>query len=83
MSSNEPATVLLESSDGFQFIVRRSAAIKSPAIKGMLSKRSKYFLHTAHEHVHIRRNLSDADTMMGNKQAISPKRSRIVSSSRT
>ena len=34
------SSVILESSDGFQFIVRKSAAIKSPAIRGMLDKRS-------------------------------------------
>jgi len=57
MSSNEPTTVLLESSDGFQFIIRRSAAIKSSAIKGMLNKRSKYFSDTTQVHTHIRRKL--------------------------
>lgn len=40
MADNENPTVLLESNDGFQFIVRKSAAMKSSAIKGMLNKRS-------------------------------------------
>ncbi|KAI5848059.1 transcriptional elongation regulator Elc1/Elongin C [Tricharina praecox] len=42
MADNENPTVLLESNDGFQFIVRKSAAMKSSAIKGMLNKRNNF-----------------------------------------
>jgi hypothetical protein len=37
-------SIMLVSNDGFQFIVRKSAALKSPAIKGMLNPRSKITL---------------------------------------
>lgn len=37
----DASTVILESNDGFQFIVRKSAATKSPAIRGMLDTRSE------------------------------------------
>lgn len=43
MSSSSPdqESVILVSNDGFQFIVKKSAACKSPTIKSMLDKRSE------------------------------------------
>ncbi|KAA8903181.1 transcriptional elongation regulator Elc1/Elongin C [Sphaerosporella brunnea] len=38
----EQESVVLVSNDGFQFILRKSAAMKSPAIKGMLNPRSNF-----------------------------------------
>ncbi|KAF8545405.1 BTB/POZ protein [Trichophaea hybrida] len=36
------SSVILVSNDGFQFIVRKCAAMKSPAIRSMLDKRSNF-----------------------------------------
>lgn len=40
----ETNSVVLVSNDNFQFVVRKSAATVSPAIKSMLDKRSMGFL---------------------------------------
>lgn len=40
MAEEDTNSVVLVSNDGFQFVVRKSAAIVSPAIKSMLDKRS-------------------------------------------
>ncbi|KAI5809351.1 BTB/POZ protein [Pyronema omphalodes] len=42
MSAEDQTSVILESGDGFQFIVRKSAASKSPAIRSMLDKKNAF-----------------------------------------
>jgi transcription elongation factor B subunit 1 len=40
MAVEDTNSVVLISNDGFRFVVRKSAAMSSPAIKSMLDKRS-------------------------------------------
>ncbi|KAH0605465.1 uncharacterized protein H6S33_004687 [Morchella sextelata] len=42
MADEDTNSVVLISNDGFRFVVRKSAAMSSPAIKSMLDKRSNF-----------------------------------------
>ena len=44
MSEHDQEYVVLCSNDGFQFVVRKSAAKVSKAIRSMLDKRSEFFI---------------------------------------